>query len=426
MKRADDTDDSMATLRDTLSLSEAIVRQPLEGPSLGDLTGGFRKLFGCAAWGVLLVQDEHSTLDIFPGSSLTPELIEMATERVVDAFSSLVEVPLAPDAPVRRVHETAPACTGVGSLRAQILLPLVVGTKITGLAFVFGDQSDDYSTSQLFLFSMLVNQLAATLENSRRYQEVAELDRMKSDFVAIASHELRTPIHNIRGFAKLLLDGKVQDAETQREFLSIMDEQSDHLARLVNDILDVSRMDAGRVTMRRETVGVDELVREAVAQFKSTAGEKAIAIETILPPHLPAVEGDRERLGQVLTNLVSNAIKFSPEHSTITVRAEASEDELVIAVQDEGIGIPAEALPRVFDQFYQVANSATRTQGGSGLGLYISKQIAQAHGGRIWAESELGKGSTFSFALPLKVAPREIKEPTLRRFVEVAGRRERT
>ena len=412
----------LAELGAELWLSHDIKGESLERPALDKLTDGFRTHLDSAAWGVLAVEGEQRALDIFLCKKFSPEQRALITDKIIVAFSALGEVPLAREALVTGIHGDDPAFPDVGPIQTQILLPLVVRGKTTGLAFIFSDRSDDYSPDEVFLFSMLAHQLAVTLENARLFQEMTALDRMKSEFIAIASHELRTPLHNIRGFTKLLLDGKVQDAETQREFLSIVDEQSAHLTRLVNDILDTSRIDAGRMQMGKETLPVDELVQGTVAQFRNAAEEKAITIEPILPPGLPTVEGDRERLGQVLTNLVSNAIKFSPECAAITVRARVDGDELIIDVRDQGIGIPEEALPRLFERFYQVGDSATRSQGGSGLGLYISRSIVEAHGGRIWVSSKVGQGSTFSFTLPLKVSRPEIEEPQLRSFAESARR----
>jgi len=234
-----------------------------------------------------------------------------------------------------------------------------------------------------------------------------KLYQKQSEFVSTASHELRTPLHSIRGFTRLLLDGKVQDPETQREFLTIIDEQSGHLTALVRNLLDLARIEAGRMEMEKEPLALDQLVAKTVAEFEAMAQEKAITIKADLPPDLPVVEGDRERLGRVLTNLIGNAIKFSEAAGTITVRARVEGPELVVSVQDEGIGIPSKALPRLFERFYQVDSSSTRQQRGTGLGLYISKQIVEAHGGRIWVKSKVGEGSTFSFAVPVSVSATE-------------------
>lgn len=406
----------LAELGAELWLSPDIREQSLQGAALDKLTDGLRTLLDCAAWGVLVVEGDQPTLDMFLCKKFSSRRLALITEEVIAALSALHEAPLLKEALVTKVHGDDHPLPDVGTIQAKIVLPMIVRGKITGLAFIFSDRRDEYAPDEVFLFSMLASQLAVTLENAYLFREMAALDRMRSEFIAITSHELRTPLHNIRGFVKLLLDGKAQDAKIQREFLSTVDEQTNRLTRLVNDLIDVSTIEAGRMQMRTETVVVvEELVEGVVTQFKNAAEEKTVAIETILPRDLPTVEGDRERLGQVLTNLVGNAIKFSHERTTITVRVKMNGDELVIEVQDQGTGIPDEALPRLFDRFYQVANSATRTQPGSGLGLYISKHIVEAHGGRIWVESKLGEGSTFSFALPLK-APQQAKMP------EVAGR----
>ncbi|MFQ6015166.1 MAG: GAF domain-containing protein [Anaerolineae bacterium] len=229
-----------------------------------------------------------------------------------------------------------------------------------------------------------------------------ELDQMKSDFLSTVSHELRTPLFSIQGFVKLLKDGKVPDTATQQEFLTIVNEQVEHLTRLVNDLLDLSRLDTGRpLKIEKQLVTMDGIVEGAVAKLRPMAQEKGISLAAGIAPTLPPVEADPQRLEQVITNLVENGIKFTPEQGEVEVTVKVKEMELLIQVRDTGIGIPPDALPRVFDRFYQVDHSTTRRAGGTGLGLHITKEIVEAHGGRIWAESTPGEGSTFSFTLPL-------------------------
>ena len=232
-----------------------------------------------------------------------------------------------------------------------------------------------------------------------------ELEQMKSDFLANASHELRTPLHSIKGFIKLLLDGNGPDPETQKEFLGIINEQTEHLGSLVDDLLDVSRIDAGHLELRRDRLLMDHVIHKTAQKLSNMASDKGIEFKIDVPSSLPTIEGDEDRLTQVLTNLMHNAIKFSFEGGEIGVRAEVSGRELLVQVADRGAGIPKEAIPRLFDRFYQVDGSMTRSVGGSGLGLYISKQIVEAHHGRIWADSIAGEGSTFSFTLPLRTYP---------------------
>jgi PAS domain S-box-containing protein len=228
-----------------------------------------------------------------------------------------------------------------------------------------------------------------------------ELDRLKSEFISNTSHELRTPLQSIMGFTRLMLQGKVPDPETQREFLTIIDEQSARLAELINDLLDVSRMESGRFNIEKQTVSIKDVVHSAVQELDSLAHDSGITIVEDMSATLPETEADEKRVKQVMVNLLGNALKFSDSGGEIAVRADVKHDEILVQVSDSGIGIPAEALPHLFERFYQVDGSTTRSSGGSGLGLFISAQIVEAHGGRIWAESKLGEGSTFSFTLPL-------------------------
>jgi signal transduction histidine kinase len=239
----------------------------------------------------------------------------------------------------------------------------------------------------------------------RKKAELAlqEIDRMKSEFIATISHELRTPLHTINGFNKLLLDGKVTDPETQQEFLSISVKQGEHLNHLINDLIDVSSLEAGKFTIRKEPVpDLKGLICSVTRQIYSVAQEKSITLREHYAELLPVIEADRSRLRQVLLNLLNNAIKFSEEGAEVIVTATTMDNEVVVQVQDFGIGIPEDAMPNLFARFYRVDNSSTRSAGGSGLGLYISRQIVEAHGGRIWAESAPGEGSAFSFAIPVK------------------------
>jgi len=202
------------------------------------------------------------------------------------------------------------------------------------------------------------------------------------------------------GFTKLMLQGKVPDPETQREFLTIMDKQGGHLVNLIESLLDVSRIESGRFEIRRQRSLIENIIDDALQSAYSVANEKGIIINRDIPATLPEVDVDGERLGQLMTNLLSNAVKFSNGGSEINVRAEVKDDELLVRVTDHGVGIAQEDMPHLFDRFYQVDGSTTRAASGTGLGLYISKQIVEAHGGNIWVESELGKGSTFCFTIP--------------------------
>ncbi|MFC1908932.1 PAS domain S-box protein [Chloroflexota bacterium] len=237
-------------------------------------------------------------------------------------------------------------------------------------------------------------------ERKRAEEALHELSRMKNEFISSISHELRTPLHSIEGFIKLLLEDQAPDPETRKEFLGIIDTQSTHLGQLIDNLLDVSRLESARFEIHRRNTRVKNLLQNTVDSFYSLANEKDITVSMDIPQTLPRMEIDEERIRQVMINLLGNAIKFSDTGGRVSVKARVNGPELLVHVSDTGIGIPAKAVPHLFEQFFRV--ESTNKVEGTGLGLYISRQIIELHGGRIWAKSTEGKGSTFTFALPLE------------------------
>jgi two-component system phosphate regulon sensor histidine kinase PhoR len=227
-----------------------------------------------------------------------------------------------------------------------------------------------------------------------------ELDQMKSDFISNTSHELRTPLHTIRGFIKLLQDDKVPDRETQKEFLGIVYEESKHLNSLVDSILNIAAIESGEMAFDKQPVSMNDVIKNVVYKMKSIADDKNISINVELSDAVPVIDGDSQKLGQVMRNLISNAIKFSDSGARVTVTSQPAGNEgVLVKVIDRGIGISEDDVLKLFQKFSQVDSSMTRNHGGTGLGLYITKQIVEAHDGNIRVESELGKGSTFSFVV---------------------------
>ena len=229
-----------------------------------------------------------------------------------------------------------------------------------------------------------------------------EIERMKSDFVATVSHELRTPLTSLRGFVELMLK-RDYPAEKRREFLGIILRESQRLTELVNDVLDLQRIESGQQTFRFEPVSLAEVMQHTADVFGGAGEAHPISID--IPPDIPLVFADPELLRQVISNLVSNALKYSPEGGAVRMGARAEPGQVLVWVSDEGIGIPRELLSKIFSRFYRVDNTATRKIGGTGLGLALVKDIVEAHGGKVWAESEVRRGSTFYFTL--KVAAEE-------------------
>jgi len=232
--------------------------------------------------------------------------------------------------------------------------------------------------------------------------------RHKSQFLANMSHELRTPLNAIIGFSGILANeslGKVSDAE-EKEFLDNIVVSGKQLLGLINEILDLSKIEAGKMILSPERFSVRDVLADVRQTFQPQATKKGVVIEVTIEPEPATLTGDLVRVKQILYNLVSNAIKFSLEGGSVLVRAFGGEQEIEFSVTDTGIGIRPEDRERIFKEFEQVDLSAERRYEGTGLGLTLAKELVELHGGRIWVESELGKGSTFAFTLPLKPAPR--------------------
>lgn len=227
-----------------------------------------------------------------------------------------------------------------------------------------------------------------------------ELDRMKSDFISIVSHELRTPLTSIKGFVRLLSAQRVGPVnEKQRHYLDIVQSQTESLTMLINDLLDLSRIESGIIKVRQEPVLLEDVIGGVVQQLENMAREKGVSIE-IDVPKLPEIRGDQERLSQIFMNLIHNAIKYTPQGGRVVVKASPLGESCLVQVSDSGIGIAPQDLSRVFNKFYQVDSSSTRQQAGTGLGLSITKQLVSAHGGDIWVKSARDRGTTFSLTLP--------------------------
>jgi signal transduction histidine kinase len=239
------------------------------------------------------------------------------------------------------------------------------------------------------------------LEDS--YAKLKELDRLKSNFLATMSHELRTPLTSVIGYSEMMLEGLGGPLTAeQREYLGIIMEKGENLLQLITSILDISKIEAGRVRLVLSEVDAGQLMRDAVATILPLARKKGLKV-ACEPGELPRIQADRDKVRQCLVNLASNAVKFTPAGGAITVTAQVVQPEvLAIHVTDTGVGIPEDLLPRVFDVFYQVDGSSTREYGGAGLGLAIVKSYAEAHGGEVRVRSEPGRGSTFSLHLPVR------------------------
>jgi two-component system, OmpR family, phosphate regulon sensor histidine kinase PhoR len=233
--------------------------------------------------------------------------------------------------------------------------------------------------------------------------ELKSLQTMRRELVGNISHELRTPLAGIKAMVETLKDSAIDDKEAAMDFLTRIDSEVDHLTQMVSELTELSRIETGHTELRMSPVNLNLLVEEVVAQLNPLAQRQQVTITTDLATDLSIVRADNDRIRQTLTNLVHNAIKFNHLGGKVTVSTKADRESVTVSVSDTGIGISKEDLPHVFERFYKADKA--RPRGGSGLGLAVAKHTVQAHGGSIWAQSEGGKGSTFSFSLPLKTNP---------------------
>ena len=274
-----------------------------------------------------------------------------------------------------------------------------------------------FSPEELAFLEIVGANLSVALDNALLYQEAVEtaerlkeVDRLKSQFLANMSHELRTPLNSIIGFSRVILkgiDGPI--TEMQRQDLEAIYNSGQHLLGLINDILDISKIEAGKMELEFRPVDLKEVIRGVMSTAIALVKDKPIELQQSVPADLPAIIADERRVRQILLNLVSNAAKFTDE-GFIRVEATYDDEYVTVSVSDSGIGIPEDKLPRIFEAFTQVDASPSRKYGGTGLGLTITKSFIELHGGEIWVESEVGKGTTFTFRLPIQGPPSIIGE----------------
>jgi PAS domain S-box-containing protein len=242
--------------------------------------------------------------------------------------------------------------------------------------------------------------IVANLRDITRFREAEEL---KSTFISIVSHELRTPVALIKGYVGTLRrDDAKWDPDVVRDSLAVIEDEADHLAGLIDDLLDASRLQAGALALDASDVALGPMLERLVTRFRTQAESREFTLD--LPADLPMVRGDEQRLTQVVANLLSNAVKYSPDGSQIHVRVEAEPSEVVVCVSDEGRGIDPADAPHVFDRFFR-SPEVTRNTKGAGLGLFLAKAIVEAHGGRIWVDARKRRGATFCFALAREEPP---------------------
>jgi signal transduction histidine kinase len=243
-------------------------------------------------------------------------------------------------------------------------------------------------------------EIVSVIASVRDVSRLREAEELKNTLLSVISHELKTPVSIIKGYAGTLVRQDANwDQETLTEGLSIIEEEADKLNELINNLLDASRLQAGGLKLEFAYLDLPSMAEKSVEKLRSQTDQHTFS--TDFPPNFPPVKGDYERIREVLSNLINNAIKYSPNGGLIRVGGRVGKDEVRILVSDEGIGIPSTEQEHIFDRFARVDNSLTRQMAGAGLGLFLVKAVVEAHGGQVWVESRPGQGSTFTFTLPI-------------------------
>jgi signal transduction histidine kinase len=290
---------------------------------------------------------------------------------------------------------------------SQMAVPISYQDRVQAVISLESVHPDAFSQRDLDFVTRLADHAAIAIQNARLYYQAQAANQAKTEFMSIASHELKIPMTSIKGYAKLLTLGAGGAlTERQNEFLEIISANVDRMDRLVADLLDVSRIEAGRLRLDMGPVDLRQVIDTVIQSVKTQIEAKQLTLEVKIPPTLPSVWGDQGRLVQVLNNLVSNAYKYTPNGGHIQIAVDgqtdtASSGQLAISVRDSGVGISPEDQQRLFTKFFRADDPRVREVPGTGLGLSITKSLVETHGGRIWFESELGHGTTFTFTLPI-------------------------
>ena len=284
----------------------------------------------------------------------------------------------------------------IGSASARVMVASVVKEESLGIEEVLNILDE---TQQVIAYSRELEKATAELQEANR--RLQDLDRLKDEFISTVTHELRTPLTSVRSLAEILHTNPDIDEDQHKSFTGIIIKESERLTRLINQVLDYEKIESAQMNWVITSVDIKEIIQDAVASTRQLVEDKNITIDYELNDHPPPISGDRDRLVQVMVNLISNATKFcDSDRGKIVIRLTSSPKQVQIDVQDNGIGIKTEYQNKIFDKFHQVSDPTRGRPYGTGIGLTISKRIIDFHHGRIWVESKPGHGSTFSFSLP--------------------------
>jgi signal transduction histidine kinase len=331
-------------------------------------------------------------------------------EGVVGRTAITLEPAQLPDITVRGADQSRLRENLIASgIRAILAVPMLSEDRLVGCLVVSRNQPGEFPVETVDLLRTFATQSALAIQNARLFEEIADKGRQleaasrhKSEFLANMSHELRTPLNAVIGFSEVLLQRMFGELNAkQDEYLKDIYASGQHLLSLINDILDLSKIEAGRMELTPAPFHLPSALENAVTLVKERAARHAIVLHVDVDPRLGEVVGDERKVKQVLLNLLSNAVKFTPEGGRISLKAAGGDGVVEIAVTDTGIGIAPEDQAAIFEEFRQVGSDEIRKQEGTGLGLTLARKFVELHGGRIWVQSDVGRGSTFTFTLPV-------------------------
>lgn len=362
---------------------------------------------------LMLLNEDTQTLTIQSAIGLPEEVIATTRIRLGEGIAGLVaerREPLVLDS-------SSPPSDELRKLMKQdrissaVCVPLAVREELIGVLNLskLGSNAVPFTAGSLELTSVLAGQAAIAIKNARlfeetqqAYKELKKLDELKSEFINVASHELRTPLAILLGYANLLDD---QATGATSKYTQAIIHSAMRLKNLVTDMLNLRYLEAGEMELELKPVPVGGVARSVAQDLGFLADEKGQSLTLRIPEDMPSIWADESKLHLILSNLVSNAIKFTPQEGNVELTAGVTEDYLTVSVKDTGVGIAAEEFKSLFDRFYQVGSSLTREHPGLGLGLSIVKELVELHQGKVWVESEIGKGSTFSFTISRHLVP---------------------
>jgi two-component system phosphate regulon sensor histidine kinase PhoR len=379
---------------------------PASRDEVGQLTRAFNHMADRIREQLTTLAEERGRLEavldhmadgvLITGGNGRVELINAAAARLLDTDEErALSHSFAQVAPYHPLIELWKACRERGEEQVDMVEVSRHGLFLQAIVTPFGYRSSQEEQGEPLDEAGAEGYLVILQDLTR----VRRLETVRRDFISNISHELRTPLAGLKALVDTLRGGAIKDRRAAKRFLKRMDAEVDTLTQMVEELLELSRIESGQAPLRMAPTLVSEVVVPPVDRLRPQAERAGVEFTVLLPAELPPVLVDAERARLVLTNLVHNAIKFTPPGGQITVGAQPAGEDITISVQDTGVGIPADDLPRIFERFYKADRA--RSGGGTGLGLAIAKHIVQGHGGRIWAESIEGEGSTFYFTLPV-------------------------